>query len=135
MRTTSNFSVASFEPTEMTGDIETGTTVGVARMVKEFTGGLQGRSTTLFTSAFDQASGVGTYIAMESFEGSLDGRAGTLNFAHSATTHGGTDRLHELVVIVPGSGTGDLAGLTGTGTIRIDDDSTHHLDFDYSLND
>ena len=132
MRTTSTFTVESFEPTDLDpGGVTTGTPVGVARMVKQFSGGLAGRAETLFTAAFDQASGVGTYLAMESFEGSLDGRTGTLNLARSATTDGGSDRLHELVVIVPGSGTRDLAGVTGTGAIRIDEAGTHHLDLDY----
>lgn len=131
MRTTSTFTVASFEPTDLTGEIETGSPVGVARMVKEFTGGLTGRATTLFTAAFDQAAGLGTYVAMESFAGTLDGRVGSLAIAHSATTDGGPDRLHEIVVIVPGSGTGDLVGVTGTGAMRIDEDGTHHLDLDY----
>ena len=132
MRTTSTFTVDSFEPTDLDpGSVRTGTAVGVARMLKQFSGGLAGRAETLFTAAFDQASGVGTYLAMESFEGSLDGRTGTLNLAHSATTDGGPERLYELVVIVPGSGTGDLAGVTGTGAIRIDEAGTHHLDLDY----
>ncbi len=132
MRTTATFTVASFEPSDLPPpDVTTGTPVGVARMVKQFSGGLTGRAETLFTSAFDQARGVGTYLAMESFEGSLDGRAGSLNLAHSATTDGNPDRLHELVVIVPGSGTGALAGVSGTGAIRIDEDGTHHLDLDY----
>jgi hypothetical protein len=68
---------------------------------------------------------------MESFEGTLEGRSGMLNFAHSATTDGSPERLHELVVIVPGSGTGDLTGITGTGAVRIDGDGTHHLTLDY----
>ncbi|MFL6105328.1 MAG: DUF3224 domain-containing protein [Marmoricola sp.] len=133
MRTTSTFTVASFEPTEVLGEVATASAVGVSRMVKEFTGGLTGRSTTLFTAAFDHASGVGTYLAMESFEGTLDGRSGSVNIAHTATTDGGPERLHELVLIVPGSGTGELAGITGTGALRIDEDGTHHLELEYAL--
>lgn len=132
MRTTSTFTVESFEPTDLDPpSIATATAVGVARMVKHFRGGLEGRAETLFTAAYDQASGVGTYLAMESFEGTLDGRRGTVNVAHSATADGGPDRLHELVVIVPGSGTGDLTGVTGTGSLRIDADGTHYLELDY----
>jgi uncharacterized protein DUF3224 len=134
MLTTSTFTVESFEPTELTPPAtRTATAVGVARMVKQFRGGLEGRAETLFTSAFDQETGVGTYVAMESFEGSLDGRSGAFNFAHSATTDGGSARFHELVVIVPGSGTGELAGISGTGRMRIEDDGTHRLDLDYEL--
>lgn len=134
MQTTSTFTVESFEPTELAPPAtRTGAPVGVARMVKRFSGGLEGRAETLFTAAFDQQAGVGTYVAMESFAGALDGRTGTLNIAHSATTDGGPDRLHELVVIVLGSGTGELVGVTGTGRIRIDADGVHHLELDYEL--
>ena len=132
MRARSTFTVESFEPTELLPPtIATGTPVGVARMVKQFRGALDGRAETLFTSAYDARAGVGTYLAMESFSGTLDGRAGTVNIAHSATTDGGDDRLHELVVIVPGSGTGELAGVTGTGRVHIDADGVHHLELDY----
>jgi hypothetical protein len=134
MQTTSTFTVETFEPTDVAPpETTTATPVGVARMVKRFRGGLEGRSETLFTSAFDQAKGVGTYVAMESFAGSLDGRSGTVNIAHTATTDGGPDRLHEVVVIVPASGTGELAGLTGTGRMHIAADGTHHLDLDYEI--
>ena len=134
MQTTSTFTVESFEPTELAPpSTATGTPVGVARMVKRFSGGLEGSAETLFTAAYDQQTGVGTYLAMESFSGTLDGRAGTVNIAHSATTDGGPDRLHELVVIVPGSGTGELVGVTGTGQVRIDEDGTHVLELEYEI--
>jgi len=131
MQTTSTFTVSSFEPTDVGAVIETAVPVSVARMVKEFTGGLEGRSTTLFTSAFDMVAEVGTYVAIESFEGSIDGRAGSVNIAHSATTYGGQERKHELVVIVPGSGTDALAGITGSGSLRVEADGTHYFDLDY----
>src|SRR5437899_3211622 len=82
------------------------------------------RSTPLFTAAFDQEAGVGTYVAMESFEGSVHGRVGAFNFAHAATTHG-SDRSGEYFTIVPGSGAGELAGITGSGSLEIDEDGTH----------
>lgn len=134
MHTEGTFTVMSFVPTELTPEpeIATGTPVGVARMEKDFAGGVTGRAATLFTAAFDQATGVGTYVAMESFEGALDGRAGSFNFAHSATTTG-TDRLAPFFTIVPASGTGDLVGLTGSGGLLVDDDGTHRIWFDYEL--
>ena len=35
--------------------------------------------------------------------------------------------------IVPGSGTGDLSGIEGEGTIRVDGEGTHTLELDYRL--
>jgi len=132
MRVEGEFSVASFTPAELSvaaAPIGTGVAVGVAVMDKRYSGDVEGRSATLFTSAFDQASGVGSYVAMESFEGSLGGRRGSFNFLHTASTHG-SDRSDEFCRIVPGSGTGELAGVSGAGGLTIDADGTHRIWFD-----
>src|SRR4051794_36515952 len=114
--TVSDFTPAAVQPP---GEpIATALPVGVATMMKSYSGAIEGRSTTIFTSAFDPASGVGTYVALESFEGTVDGYAGSFNFIHTASTSG-TDRVGEHFEIVPGSGTGDLATIAGTGSIAI----------------
>jgi hypothetical protein len=131
MRATGTFEVANFTPAPVPpGDVKTAVPVGVATMTKTFTGEISGRSSTLFTAAYDQATGVGTYVAMESFEGSINGLEGAVNFAHSATTLGDS-REAEFLVIVPGSSTGDLAGITGTGGMSIAADGAHIMWFDY----
>lgn len=70
MRAAGTFSVASFVPTDVTPEpaITTALPVGVARMEKQYAGEVTGRSATLFTFAFDQATGAGTYVALESFD-------------------------------------------------------------------
>jgi hypothetical protein len=132
MRATGTFRVESFNPVAIDAPIETALPVGVATMVKAYEGAVSGRSATIFTSAFDQARGVGTYVAMESFEGSLDGHAGTFNFTHAASTSG-ADRAHEHFLIVPDSGTGALATISGAGGMTVDADGTHRIWFDYEL--
>jgi len=101
-------------------------------MKKEYDGRVAGRSVTLFTAAFEQSTGTGTYIAMESFAGALNGQTGAFNFAHSATTLGG-GRECEFFVIVPASGTGALAGVTGTDGVAVDAEGTHRIWPDYEL--
>ncbi|MFG2873910.1 DUF3224 domain-containing protein [Streptomyces sp. NPDC048337] len=134
MRATATFTVKAFVPTELKPEpaVSTGLPVGVATMEKHFEGAAAGRSATLFTSAFDHAAGIGTYLAMESFEGSLNGREGSFNFVHSATTSG-SDRTAEFFTIVPSSGTGELAGISGAGGMAVDADGTHRVWFDYQL--
>ncbi|WP_433727216.1 DUF3224 domain-containing protein [Nocardia sp. CA-129566] len=134
MKATGTFAVASFVPTDVVPDpaITTALPVGIATISKEYAGEITGRSATLFTAAFDQATGTGTYVAMESFEGALHDRAGRFNFAHSATTHG-SDRTAEFFTIVPTSGTGELTGISGTGGLTVDSDGVHHIWFDYEL--
>ena len=134
MRATGTFTVKAFAPTELepVPAVTTGTPVGVATMQKQFEGEIAGLSATLFTAAFDQESGTGTYVAMESFEGSLNGGDGTFNFAHSGTTSG-SDRTAEFFTIVPASGTGALSGISGTGGLAVDADGTHRIWFDYEI--
>ncbi|WP_412543906.1 DUF3224 domain-containing protein [Longispora sp. K20-0274] len=134
MRASGTFTVKAFVPTDVVPEppVSTGLAVGVATIEKVFEGEVVGRSATLFTSAFDPAAGVGTYVAMESFEGSLHDREGAFNFAHSATTSG-SDRSDEFFTIVPSSGTGGLAGIRGTGGLSIDADGTHRMWFDYEI--
>ena len=62
----------------------------------------------------------------------MAGRQGAFNFVHSATTSA-TDRSAEFFLVVPGSGTGDLAGITGTGSLGVDADGTHRIRLDYEL--
>lgn len=128
---TGAFSVSEFTPTDDSGDVATALPTGHAHMVKTFTGAVAGRSLTQFSFAFSPETGIGTYVAMEAFEGTVDGRHGTFNFAHSATTSGG-DRTDEFFLIVPNSGTGELAGITGGGSVVIDDDGERMV-FEYSL--
>ncbi|MFB9903663.1 DUF3224 domain-containing protein [Allokutzneria oryzae] len=133
MRASSTFKVSTFAPTQVDAPpVTTALPVGVSTMDKHYDGEVTGRSTTLFTAAFDHTTGAGTYVAMESFEGSLHDRSGTFNFAHSATTLG-EGREGEYFVIVPTSGTAGLAGISGTGGIAVDADGTHRIWFDYEL--
>ena len=132
MLSTSTFTTSDFDVTDYVPDVTTALPTGHLRMRKTYAGDVAGRSVTQFTSAFDQDSGVGTYIAMESFEGTVAGRRGTFNFVHAASTTG-TDRANEYSLIVPGSGTDELIGIEGTVRLHIGEDGTHHMDFEHNL--
>jgi len=132
MLSTSTFTTSDFDVTDYVPDITTALPAGHLRMRKTYSGEVAGRSVTQFTSAFDQDSGVGTYVAMESFDGTLAGRRGTFNFVHAASTSG-ADRAHEYGLIVPGSGTGELVGIEGTVRLHVDEDGTHRMDFEHNL--
>ena len=125
-----SFDAAQVEPAPRI--VETALPVGLATMEKLYEGGVSGRSTTLFTSAYDAGSGVGAYVALESFEGTLNGVSGTFNFAHAATTSG-SDRSHEYFLIVPSSGTGGLESIRGSGGLSVDGAGTHDIWFEYEL--
>jgi hypothetical protein len=63
--------------------------------------------------------GTGTYVTLMSVTGTLDGRSGGFVLQGEGTYDGTTAQVRYRVV--DGSGTGDLAGLSGSGTSR----STH----------
>src|SRR3954467_3104772 len=132
MLSTSTFTTSDFDVTDYVPDVTTALPTGHLRMRKAYAGEVEGRSVTQFTSAFDQTSGVGTYVALESFEGTVAGRRGAFNFVHAASASG-DDRSNEYGIIVPGSGTGELAGIAGSVRLTVDADGTHHMEFDHNL--
>ena len=113
-------------------EIRTAMSLGVATIEKSFSGAVEGRSIAIFTGTQGADTSAGSYVALEAFAGSVDGRTGAFNFAHAASTHG-EDRYGEVFFIVEASGTGELAGITGGGSIVIDADGTHRIRFDYQL--
>ncbi len=68
---------------------------------------------------------------MEIVSGTLAGHTGTFALQHSGTMNAGTYSLS--VLVVPGSGTNQLAGLTGKMNINIAPDGKHSYDFEYAL--
>ncbi|WGY04670.1 DUF3224 domain-containing protein [Nocardioides sp. QY071] len=138
MRAAATFTVSDWTPLDLpravggVGIPETAAPAGVAAMVKTFAGDFAGRSVTWFVGGLNTTSGAGTYVAVESFEGTLGGRPGTFGFVHAASTHG-SDRYDEYFTVVPDSGTGALAGITGQGSLAIDEDGTHRVELEYLL--
>jgi hypothetical protein len=98
---------------------------------KRFHGALDAASKGEMLSAGNPAAGSAGYVAMERVDGTLAGRAGTFSLQHSATMHAGARDLR--IAVVPGSGTGELAGLSGSMGIRIEADGSHYYDFTYAL--
>lgn len=98
-------------------------------LAKTWTGALEGTSHGVMLTAGDPVGGSASYIATEVFEGNLDGREGTLTLQQLGTMAEGVPELQ--YVIAPGSGTGDLAGLTGILTIgEIDEAGVHQVVLD-----
>ena len=106
---------------------------GLGRMAidKQFHGDLEGTSRGfMLSSAATVVKGSGGYVAMERVTGTLKGRAGSFVLQHSGTMTRGAPQLS--VTVVPDSGTGQLAGLAGTMTIKIDA-GKHSYEFEYTL--
>jgi hypothetical protein len=98
---------------------------------KTFHGGLEATTVGEMYSAGDPAKGSAGYVAIERVTGSLNGRTGTFAIIHMATMQPGVPP-QMAITIVPGSGTGELTGITGTFTITIAA-GKHSYTLNYSL--
>ena len=97
---------------------------------KRLTGDLPGTSVVELVSLLVQGAPT-AYVALERVDGTLAGKTGSFVFRHvTAVT---SEEPPVVLRVIPGSGTGQLAGITGEGTIEIDDDGTHTLTLDYEL--
>lgn len=110
----------------------TGEDLGIGRMTidKRFHGDLEGTSQGQMLAAQSGVKGSAGYVAMERVSGKLHGREGTFVLQHSGTMDRGQPTLS--VTVVPDSGTGALAGLSGRMTIDTGG-GKHAYAFDYSL--
>jgi hypothetical protein len=97
---------------------------------KQFHGDLEGTSKGEMLGAGDPAKGSAGYVAIERVTGTLRGRSGSFTLQHSGTMDQGKFQL--TVTVVPGSGSGALAGISGTMTIIITN-GKHSYDFEYTL--
>jgi Protein of unknown function (DUF3224) len=97
---------------------------------KQFRGDLEAISKGEMLSGGSPAKGVGGYVAMERVSGTLAGHTGTFLLMHNGTMENGAYHLN--VIVVPGSATAQLAGLSGSLQIIIKD-GKHSYDFSYTL--
>jgi hypothetical protein len=106
---------------------------GVGRMTldKQFHGDLEAASKGEMLAAMTETKGSAGYVAIEKVVGNLQGRTGTFILQHNATMTRGVGQL--AIAVVPDSGTGDLAGLSGTMNIIIAEGGKHSYDFEYTL--
>ena len=100
---------------------------------KQFHGELEATSKGEMLSAGTPTKGSAGYVAIESVSGTLNGLVGTFVLQHNATMTRGMPQL--AIIVVPDSGTGDLAGLAGTMNINIGAGGKHSYEFEYTLPD
>jgi|SRR5688572_15214446 len=91
--------------------------LGRLSLDKQFHGDLVGTSKGEMLAARTAVTDSAGYVAIEHVTGTLGGRKGTFVLQHSGTMTRGEQQL--VITVVPDSGTGELAGLGGTMTIRI----------------
>lgn len=122
---TFNVSIAPVTPAGGTPPDATGRMT----LSKTFHGGIEATAEgeMLATMGPEQS---GAYVAMERVRGAVDGRNGTFVLVHRGIMDRGAQDL--LITVVPGSGTGELTGLTGVFHLTIEG-GEHRYDLEYSL--
>jgi len=111
-------------------DATGGTTIGRYALVKQFHGDLEAQGKGEMLAAGDQAKGSAGYVAIEQVTGTLHGHTGSFALQHTGTMDHTGYKL--TVTVVPGSGSGELAGIAGTFTITIAA-GKHSYHFEYTL--
>ena len=104
--------------------------LGRMTLDKQFHGDLEATSKGQMLTAMTAEKGSAGYVAIEKVSGTLHGRKGTFVLQHSGTMKRGEQQLS--IAVVPDSGTGELVGLSGKMTIKIED-GKHFYEFQYTI--
>lgn len=105
-------------------------TMARARVDKCYEGALEAMSQVYMLAARTPIANSAAYVGLERIEGMIDQRTGSFLVVHLGVRNRGEDRL--TIDIVPDSGTGELAGIAGSMTLRIVD-GQHRYELDYEL--
>jgi hypothetical protein len=105
-------------------------TLGRMMIDKQYHGDLEasGKGEMLTVSTAEKGSGV--YVAVERVSGALQGRKGSFALHHTGVMRRSVPELK--VMVVPDSGTEELAGIAGTMTIHIAA-GKHSYELEYTL--
>ena len=123
-RATGSFEV-SLKPlsnAEVSADVR----LGRMLLTKKFNGDLSGSARGQMLSAMTAIKGSAGYVAIDHVTAELDGRRGSFLLQHSGAMNRGVPSLS--IMVVPDSGTDELAGLSGTLSVNIID-GKHFYDF------
>jgi hypothetical protein len=97
---------------------------------KQIHGDLEATTKGEMFSGGDPKQGAAGYVAIEVVTGTLNGKHGGFALEHLGTMDQNGPKMS--VVIVPGSGTGDLKGISGSLDIQIAN-GQHSYDLEYTL--
>jgi hypothetical protein len=106
-----------------------------AEVTKTFRGALEGHSTAILLMCQanpDDLDAGGGFVASEKVTGQLDGREGSFVIQHGGLA-GGDQERRTFGNVVPGTGTGELEGLSGTVELSIDAEGRHTLTLEYEI--
>ena len=112
------FTMKNWDEKIVSGTEGSGPRVAYAHATMAYSGVVEGESICdllLYYAGEGYESGETTSPSFERFEGKVEGREGTFIVRHEYTFD--AKGIASTFSVVPGSGTGGLAGLTGSGTV------------------
>ncbi len=112
-------------------DVRDGSSLGRRSIAKVFHGDLEGTSKGQMLSAGTDVQGSAGYAAIERVTGALGGRRGSFVLLHRGVMARGEPELS--ITVVPDSGSGGLAGISGSMSIEIAAGGQHSYDLAYTL--
>ncbi|WUI01009.1 DUF3224 domain-containing protein [Spirillospora sp. NBC_00431] len=132
LQASGSFDIDSWEA-EKPYDEQDGTKLTRVQVGKTFHGDLVGTSGSELITV-ETAAGPVAYVGIERVQGILHGREGMFVLQHSAGSEDGTPDTQWLRwLIVPTSGTGELAGIRGVGQITVAENGAHTWALEYTL--
>jgi hypothetical protein len=107
-------------------DLEDAGKITRARVRKSFKGDIDGVSTLEYLMTYT-ADGSASFVGMERVSGRLGNRSGSFVLQHVGNFKDGVAKA--LLLVVPGSATGELNGLRGEGSFALG----HAKEYDFTL--
>jgi Protein of unknown function (DUF3224) len=129
MKASGEFQI-KLQPTDFYAKGNDGINFGRMVIDKTFSGALEATSKGEMLSAMTTTKGSAGYVAIEQVSGSLSGKKGSFVFQHFGTMNPGKDSL--ILEVVPDSGAGELGGISGRMSIKIEH-GKHYYEFEYEL--
>jgi hypothetical protein len=107
----------TIDPWDENSILETdgGSKITEAKVSRSFEGDLEGEGTVEWLMGYDE-DGSATFVGLERIVGRIGDKSGTFALQHVGTFDGQVSKARLLVV--PGSGTGELSGLSGEGSFE-----------------
>ena len=112
-------------------DVVDGVALGRVEWDKVFSGPLNATSKMQMLAARTPIENSVSYAAIERISGVLEGRRGSFVVVHAGVTDRGARSLLS-ITIVPGSGTGELRGITGKIDVNVVE-GKHLYEIDYAF--
>ena len=129
METNAKFKITGWDEVPF-DESEDGSKLTRAHITRSFHGDLTGAGNLMYVMSH-LSSGVASFTGYEKVEGSLHGRTGGFVLSHTGSFDGGMATAD--YEVVPGSGTGELAGLSGSGSYSAGSTEEHDMTLEYDL--